>query len=382
MKLTTKGIERLRAGRHGDGGGLYLVIEKPPSQSRHWVLRVTISGTRRDLGLGACPVVSLAKARRRAFTTRVAIADGIDPLAEKRRATVPTFADAAEQVIAFHQDTWKGGGKTAALWRTTLAEYVYPHFGTTGVDTVGTADVMNALTPIWAGKHATAVKVRRRIGAIMKWAIAQGYRQDDPAGAAVTAALPKRTAPVKHMTAIPHAAVADAIARVHASGAWIGTQLAFEFLVLTATRSGEVRNADWSEIDLDHRVWTIPAARAKTARAHRVPLPDRAVAILLEAITLGDGAGLLFPSVRGRAISDMTISKLIRERGIAAVPHGFRSSFRDWASELTDHPREVVEAALAHVRGDQTEAAYARSDLFDRRRRLMADWACYLSNTV
>ena len=273
----------------------------------------------------------------------------------------------------------------AAAGQTTLREYACPQLGGKGVDRITTADVMAVLLPIWTSKHATAQKVRQRIGTVMKWAIAQGYRNDNPAGDALTAALPKRSAAGRHQRALPHAGVADAIAAVRASAAWAGLKLVFEFLVLTATRSAEARLAAWDEIDLDARVWTLPAARTKAGREHRVPLCSRAVEILDDARRLGVGrtggaaAGLVFPTQRGKAIADARLSGVLHQLGIGAVPHGFRSSFRDWASERTDHPREVVEAALAHVVRNRTEAAYARSDLFERRRRLMDDWMNYLN---
>ena len=235
---------------------------------------------------------------------------------------------------------------------------------------------MAVLLPIWNEKRETARRVRQRIGTIMKWAVAQGYRHDNPAGDAIGAALPKSNGIQKHFRALPHADVAAALATVRASGAAVTTRLAFDFLVLTAARSGEVRRATWAEVDLDAAVWTVPAERMKAQREHRVPLCARAVEILNEARGYADGFGLLFPSVTGRVISDNTLSKLLREQGVAAVPHGFRSSFRDWCSD-TGQPREVAEAALAHVvRG--VEGAYARSDLFDRRRALMDAWAAYV----
>ena len=219
----------------------------------------------------------------------------------------------------------------------------------------------------------------------MKWAIAQGYRSDNPAGDTLTAALPKRSSPVRHQRALPHDEVAGAVATVCASAAWAGLKLVFEFLVLTAARSAEARLATWDEMDMDALVWTIPAARTKAGREHRVPLCSRAVEILDEARRLGLNptgvalAGLVFPSRRGKAIRDALLSGVLQQLGIGAVPHGFRSSFRDWAAERTDHPREVIEAALAHVVRNQTEAAYARSDLFERRRRLVDDWMRYLN---
>ena len=376
-KLTHGKVRALTVpGRYGDGGTLHLVVSHRGTKS--WVQRITIDGRRHDLGLGGWPVVSLAMARDRAFANRRAVADGRDPLAERRKARTPTFEHAVEKVIAIHGGAWKDGGKTASLWRSTLREYAYPLIGGKAVDQVTTADVMSVLVPIWTRKHETARKVRRRIGTVMKWAVAQGHRQDNPAGEAITAALPKRLTHVRHMPALPHAEVPAAIVAVFRSRAWIGTKLAFEFLVLTAARSGEVRLARRDEMDLPRAVWTVPAQRMKAQREHRVPLSRRAVEVLRHAMSLGNPGGLVFPSARRQPLSDMTLSKLLKEQGVAAVPHGFRSSFRDWASERTNHPREVIEAALAHVVRNQTEAAYARSDLFEKRRNLMEEWAVYV----
>ena len=371
-------------GRYCDGNGLYLQVD--PSGARRWVQRIVVRGKSCALGLGSFSLVSLAEAREQALANRRIARAGGDPLAERRRAHgIPTFEEAAGQVLALHQAAWKDSSRTAQLWQATMREYAYPHLGAKGVDQVTTADVMAVLLPIWTRKHETARNVRRRIGRVMKWAIAQGYRNDNPAGEAITAALPKRPAPVQHMRALPHGEVSGAIAAVRASGAWVGMQLAFEFLVLTAARSGEVRRAAWDEIDLVALTWTIPATRMKAMREHRVPLSSRAVEVLQEAKRLGgwaggECAGLVFPSRRGNPIGDDKFSAFVRKLGIAAVPHGFRSSFRDWASERTNHPREVIEAALAHAVRNQTEAAYARSDLFERRRQLMDDWMEYLAS--
>ena len=206
-----------------------------------------------------------------------------------------------------------------------------------------------------------------------------GYRPDNPAGDALGQALGRQQNVVQHMRALPHGAVADALTTVRASRASVTTKQAFEFLVLTAARSGEVRLATWDEMDLEAGVWAIPAARMKAKREHRVPLSGQALAILHDVQRRSDGTGLVFRSRRGKPLSTVTLSKLIKGLGIAAVPHGFRSSFRDWAAEQTNTPREVIEAALAHTVRNPTEAAYARSDLFDRRRRLMDDWSVYLS---
>ena len=238
------------------------------------------------------------------------------------------------------------------------------------------------MLPIWSTKHETARRVRQRIGTVMKWAVAQGYRADNPAGDAIGAALPKNSAIRKHQRALPYGEVVAAVEAVRASGAGITAKLAFEYLVLTACRSGEVRLARWEEFDLGAAEWLIPGERMKTKRPHRVPLSGRALEILCEARPLSGGTGLVFPSPRGKALSDNTLSKLLRDLGIQAVPHGFRSSFRDWASECTNAPRSVMEAALAHVNPNRVEAAYARSDLFERRRALMESWAAYLANDL
>ena len=371
-------------GRYCDGNGLYLHVE--PSGSRHWVQRLVIHGKARALGLGSFALVPLAEARERALANRRIARSGGDPRRTPRRDPgMPTFEEAVGRVLAIHGAAWKAGARTAENWQTTLRQYAYPCLGRKGVDRVTTADVMAALLPIWTRKHATAQKVRQRIGTVMKWAIAQGYRNDNPAGDALTAALPKRSAPVRHQRALPHGEVAGAVATVCASAAWPGLKLVFEFLVLTAARSAEARLATWDEIDLDARTWTVRATRTKTGREHRVPLCIRAVEVIEEARRLSVDlartapARQVFPSQRGRAIRDATLSGLLQQLGIGAVPHGFRSSFRDWASERTDHPRQVIEAALGHVVRNQTEAAYARSDLFERRRRLMADWMRYLN---
>ena len=373
------------AGRYCDGNGLYLHVET--SGSRRWVQRLVILGKSCTLGLGGYRLVSLAEARELARDNRRVARSGGDPLAERRRADgVPTFAEAVEKVIAIHSEIWKHSEKTKQQWRGCVRDHAYARIGDKGVDKVTTADVMAVLLPLWTRRHATARKLRQRIGAVMKWAVAQGYRTDDPTGVAISAALPKRTNPVRHMPALAHEEVAGAIEAVNASSAWVGTKLCFEFMVLTAVRPGEARGARWEEIDFDALGWTIPATRMKASREHRVPLCARAAEVLHAAARLLNGSttaqsgGLVFPSVRGKQLADARLSKLLEQLGIGAVPHGFRSSFRDWASERTDHPREVVEAALAHVVRNRTEAAYARSDLFDRRRQLMDDWMQYLDS--
>ena len=240
--------------------------------------------------------------------------------------------------------------------------------------------VMAVLQPIWNEKRETARRVKQRISAICRWAVAQGHRTDDPAGIVIDAALPRNGVKRRHMPALRYDEVADCIAKVKASTRVSrSSKLALEFLVLTAARSGEVRKATWDEIDLDGATWTVPAERMKANREHRVPLSGRALEVLNEAVELSDGSGLVFPGARaGRPISENTHAKLLRELGFDAVTHGFRSSFRDYAAEQTHTPHAVMEAALAHTIKNKAEAAYARSDLFEKRRELMESWAQHL----
>ena len=364
-----------KARRYGDGNGLYLLVK--PGGRKSWVQRIVVQGVRRDLGLGSANLVTLKEARQLAHENRRLARAGEDPQAPRNVAS-PSFADALESVIGMHAATWKEGGRTADQWRASMARYVLPRLGRKGVHAVSTADIMAVLSPIWVEKHETARRIRRRIGAVMNWAMAQGYRPDNPAGEYVVAALPKVGRVVEHQRALPYSEVGTAVAKVRASKASPGARLAFEFMVLCAVRSSEARLARWDEIDLGAREWQIPAERMKGKRGHRVPLADRTLVVLNEAQSLRQGEPVFPSSVRGRAIASGTLVKLLQGLAIDAVPHGFRSSFRDWASERTDTPHAVMEAALAHVVTGQTEAAYARSDLFDRRRTLMQAWADYL----
>ena len=370
-----------RPGVYGDQHGLRLRVyksRKRQSISKQWIWRGTVGGNRRDIGLGGFPYITLAEARQTAFEYRKISRSGGDPVTLRRRPDVPTFAQATEIVIAIHREGWKDGGKSEMQWRSSLRDYALPRLGRKGVEEITTADVMAVLVPHWHTKTETMRRVRQRIGAVMKWAIAQGHRADNPAGDAIAAALPKNGSARRHQRALPFGEVGAALAKVRTSGAYRPAVLAFEFLVLTACRSGEVRFAAWDEVDLGTATWTIPARRMKAEREHRVPLSARALEVLREAQELRDGSGLVFPSQRARAIHNGTLSKLLHELKIDAVPHGFRSSFRDWAAECTDAPREVCELALAHVNSDRVEAAYRRSDLFDRRRALMEQWSEFL----
>ena len=382
-RLSARFVATVREpGRYGDGrgsGGLSLLVKRTARGhlAKSWAQRIQVDGRARNLGLGVWPHVSLAEARQKSALNLAARRRG--ELATGRKRNIPTFAEAAETVIAIHATGWKQGSSSEEDWRLTLRNYAMPKLGQRPVNRINTADVMAILVPIWNEKRVTARKVRQRIGAVMHWAVAQGYREDNPAGEAIGAALPKQAVRPQHFAALPYGKVAGAIATARASGAYPGTVLAFEFLVLTACRSAEVRGARWEEMDLQGREWRIPAERMKTNREHRVPLSTRALAVLGEAKAWADRSGLVFPSATGRPLDRAAISRLVRQLGIGAVPHGFRSSFRDWAAECTDVPREVCELALAHVNTNAIEAAYRRSDLFERRRVLMEQWAAFLA---
>ncbi len=382
-RLSARFVETIKEpGTYGDGrgsGGLSLRVKRTARGhlAKSWGQRISVDGRPRNLGLGSWPHVSLAEARQKCVLNLLARQRG--ELVTGRKRTVPTFEEAAEKVIAVHRAGWKDGSRSEADWRGTLRDYAMPKLGRRPVDRITTGDVMRILLPMWNEKRVTARRVRQRIGAVMRWAVAQGYREDNPAGEAIGAALPKNGVPAQHLAALPYAEVAGALARVRGSGAYPGTVLAFEFLVLTACRSGEVRGARWEEMDLEAGEWRIPAERMKTRREHRVPLSTRALAVLREARASANGSRWVFPSPRGRPLSGTALVKLARDLRIGAVPHGFRSSFRDWTAECSDAPREVCELALAHVNTDRVEAAYRRTDLFERRRALMESWSAFLA---
>jgi len=385
-QLTAKFVRNITdPGEYCDGNCLYLRVN--PSGSRQWVQRIVIRGKRSELGLGGYPLVSLAEARGAALENRKLARSGGDPLAEKRRTReIPTFEAAARLVHEMHGPTWRNE-KHRKDFITSLERYAFPKIGAKRVSEITTADLLTILSPIWTTKAETARRVRQRIGTVLKWAIAQRWRENNPAES-VAAALPKLAKAPRHRKALPHQKVAACIATVQASKATKATKLALEFLILTAARSGEIRNATWGEIDLhgaetldaaNQITWVIPAARMKMKREHRVPLSSRAIDILCEALPLQGASGLIFPSPRDKPLSDMTLSKLVKELSFEADVHGFRTSFRTWAQELTDFPVEVAEAALAHATGDAVVKAYARSDVFERRRGMMQEWCEYLA---
>ena len=382
-KFTNRFVQTAAPGFYFDSGCPTLCLKVRPSGSRSWVQRISISGKQTMLGLGGYPLTSLVEARDKATDHRRTVRNGGDPRIDKRASRAPTFAAAFEMVIAIQKDAWRGD-KQEAQWRASLREYAFPKLGARPVDRITTADVMGVLLPIWNTKQVTAKRVRQRISAVMKWSVAAEYRSDNPAGEVLGSALPKQTASKTHHRALPFQEVGVALVKLRGDNRtqthW-ATKAVFEFMVLTAARSGEARGATWNEIDLDNGMWIVPGERMKAGQEHRVPLSRAALAVLVNAAQYRDTTGLVFPGARTAPIAGATVAKFLRENGIRAVPHGFRSSFRDWAVEKTDAPREVAELALAHVEGTATERAYRRTDLFERRRDLMQAWADYLTET-
>ena len=381
--LTAAKVKALtKPGMHHDGRGLYLRVA--PGGSKGWMLRATIDGRRRDLGLGGYPSVSLAKARQFADAHRLAVAEGRDPLAEKRRAKMPTFAEAAAKVHEANLPRWKNGKHTAQRL-STLERYAFPTIGMMPLDRITRRDVLAVLTPIWSAKPETARRVRQRIRTVLKWGQAHGYVEHNAAGDGIDGALPPMPRVKAHFRALPYAEIPAALETIDGSSAGLAAKLCMRFVILTATRSGEARGATWHEIDMDAREWRISANRMKAGAEHRVPLSDAALAVLHEAAPLRGDDDLIFLSARkrGSALSDMTLTKVLRDCGLAdrATVHGFRSAFRDWAAERTNAPHAVMERALAHAVADAVEAAYARSDLLERRRALMEEWARFVTGT-
>ena len=365
-KLTVAKINSLK--RYGDGGGLYLVITK--TGTRNWIQRIVLSGKRTDKGIGGYPAVSLAQARRKAAANRSAVANGINPW-EAEEAVAPTFREAALIVHELNFPRWKNA-KHAKSWIQTLERHAVPVIGDTPVNQVGQQDVLRVLTPIWTEIPENARRVRQRMRTVFKWAMANDIISYNPAGEAVDGALPPMPKVKNHMKALPYQQVADALKIVDNGPSNVVTKLAFKFLVLTAARSIEVRGALWPEIDPKAREWRIPAIRMKDSEEHRVPLSEQAVAVLSEALPLTESQ-LAFPSFHDpdKMLLENALSLMLRKRGIEAVPHGFRSSFRDWAAEQTSASHAAMELSLAHHVGSTVEQAYFRSDLFEQRRELM-----------
>jgi integrase len=382
-------VRRLKKpGFHADGGQLYVQVSRAGSKS--WLFRFARQGRERWMGLGPYPDVSLAEARQKAFDARRLLRDGLDPIEARRGARMAarleearslTFKDCAERYIAAHEAGWRNA-KHRAQWRSTLGTYAYPELGDLSVAAIDTALVMKTLEPIWQAKPETADRLRGRIEAVLDWAAARNYRTgDNPARwrGHLDKLLParRRLARVKHHAALPSRDLPAFMVELR-NQAGVSAR-ALEFAILTAARTGEVIGAIWGEIDMGEKVWTVPAERMKGGRTHRVPLCERTVEIL---DTLPRGGDSVFGGTRARKpLSQMALLMTLRrmKRDDLTV-HGFRSTFRDWAAECTSFPREVAEAALAHVISDKVEAAYRRGDLFERRRQLMEAWSRYCAS--
>lgn len=393
-ELSAVEVRRLvdEVGFHAVGGapGLHLRVDAA-GRSAYWVLRVTVAGKRRDMGLGGFPDVGLAAAREAAREKRAMAREGRDPITERAqarsaaaaaRAAAITFDEAAAQTIKAMRAGWKNQ-KHAEQWTSTLATYASPVIGRTLVRDVTLAAVLEVLRPIWTDKTETASRLRARIEAVMNWARVHGYRPADapnPAAwdgnLALVLPAPGKVAARGHHEAVPWKDMAGFMARL-GEAAGVGA-LALRFTILTAARSGEVRGMRWEELDLEGAVWTVPAARMKAGREHRAPLSGDALALLRSLPAPAQGrarTGLVFEGRAGAPLSDMTLAAVLKRMKVEATVHGFRSSFRDWAAEATAYPGEVAEMALAHAIGSRVEAAYRRGDLFDKRRNLMEAWA-------
>lgn len=385
-ELSALEVGRLKLpGLHFVGGVRGLALQVAPGGARTWVLRFTIAGKRRDMGLGGFPEVPLAGAREKAREARAKADQGIDPILHRQEAKSALRASAAaaktfDECVSAYVDAksaeWRNP-KHRQQWSNTLEQYASPVIGKLLVRDVMLAHVLKILEPIWTTKTETASRLRGRIESVLNWATVRGYRSgENPARwrGHLDKLLPKpsKVVKVEHHAALDVNAVPGFMSALREQKG-LGAR-ALEFTILTAARSGEVRGATWDEIDLDNAVWTIPAERMKAGREHRVPLSPAAIK-LLHALPRIEGATLLFPSTKNTPLSDMTLTGVLRRMGVEAVPHGFRSTFRDWAAERTNFPRDVVEMALAHTIGDKVEAAYRRGDLFAKRVQLMSAWS-------
>ena len=377
MKLTAKFVEHVsEAGKYYDQHGLFLHVR--PSGAKKWLQRYTFQGRRREIGLGSAKIVSVATARKNAYQNLVLVSEGIDPIEDKKQdSVIPKFETAARKVHEENRPTWRNA-KHAAQFITTLETYAFPLIGSMSVKEINSSHILRILSPIWVTKAETAKRVRQRLSTVFKYCVAQQWRTDDPANIAIVEALPNSKRKVQHRRSISYNDVSDFIATVSKSSAGLSTKLGLEFLILTAARSGEVRNAHWDEVN--DSLWTIPAERMKAGVAHRVPLPPRCMEILEEAKKISQGSGYIFEGTKpNKPLSENTFNKLMKELGLEVHAHGFRTSFRTWTQEKTNYPREIAEAALAHSLKDKAEAAYARSDLLEKRAELMEAWAQFIS---
>jgi len=393
VELSAVEVRKLsKPGRHAVGGvsGLLLVVQD--SGSKSWILRTTVGGKRRNIGLGGFPEVSLQDARGKAREMKKSIEKGVDPVEEKRKAkrlllkeqeSAISFEEAAEQFFQKKRPEFKNP-RYAQNWISSVISYANPIIGKKPVSEIDLQDVISVLKPIWYEKTETATRLRQRLEGILNWATVSGYRSgDNPARwkGHLDAVLskPSRIRDTKHFPALPWKEIGRFMVELRKRKGMAARCL--EFIILTACRSGEARFATWEEIDFDSKIWMIPGGRMKSGKEHRVPLSDD-VFELLDSLPKFEGVSYLFPSSRGSTLSDMTISSVCKRMEINAVPHGFRSTFRDWCAESTNFPREVAELALAHSISNSVEAAYLRGDLLDKRRQLMDAWADFIRQPI
>ncbi|UWR32326.1 tyrosine-type recombinase/integrase [Sulfitobacter sp. W027] len=383
-KLTKKLVENLGPGRHGDGNGLYLVVD--PSGARRWIVRVVVKGQknkkgaplRTDFGLGGADIVTLNQARERALEYRRMAKQGLNPRFNARQE-VPTFEQVAQQVHIDRMPTWKNA-KHGQQWINTLRDYAFPKIGRMPIDSVDQPEVMICLAPIWTEKHETAKRLAQRIKTVLDVARSKGFRTGENPVTAIKDAgsLPKVKAKVKHHNAMGWKDVPSFYAKLKTRNAMAAKALMFT--CLTGSRTGEVLGLRWEELDFEQQLWTCPAERMKTGVAHRVPLTDEALSII-EPLRELKSDFVFEGQKRHRPLSNMSMLMLLRRMDVEGVTvHGFRSTFRDWASEVGNVPREVAEKSLAHSVGSDVERAYARSDLLDKRRALMRDWSKYVAS--
>ncbi|MDB5711442.1 MAG: site-specific integrase [Sphingomonas bacterium] len=372
--LTSLQVKNAKVGRHADGRGLYLVVREGGSKA--WVLRAQIAGARRDLGLGSAATLTLAAARGKAADMRARLKAGeeIRPKAPPKPKPKPTFAEAAQACHEALKSGW-ANRRHSESWLASLENHMFPAIGTVPVDTVTSIAIRDAIAPIWLIIPETARRVLQRVGVVLDYAHIREWRPNEASLRSVRKGLPRQPAEENHYPALPYAEVPAFVARLMKLPLAAGRD-ALLFTILTAARSGETRLATWSEFDLPSATWSIPPSRMKMKRAHVVPLAEPVIQMLERRLTLRSESGLVFSNSGTKPLCDMTMTKVVRDMGMAEITvHGFRSSFTDWAAEETDFPKEVVDKALAHQLVDRVEAAYRRTDFFERRRKLMDAWA-------
>lgn len=380
-KLTAARLKSLtKPGRYSDGDGLFLVVK--PAGGRNWVLRALCGGKRRDIGLGPLKSVDLGDAREAAHQIRRQIAQGLDPVAERKRGQrkIPTFREAAGIVHREHKPSWKNG-KHQNQWLSTLETYAFPKLGDRLVSDIGAPEIRDVLAPIWLSKPETARRVRQRVGTVLDWACVKGFRTSEAPLRSLSKGLPRQPKKDGHFAAMGYADVPKFMQRLRERES-IG-RLALEAVILTAARSGEIRFARWGEVDMEAGLWAIPAERMKMGRPHVVPLSPEAIDVFKRAAKFRVcNTDLIFPGQKlKKPMSDMTLLKILRDMKAAVTVHGFRSAFRDWVADQTSYPGEVAEAALAHAIPNKVEAAYRRTDFFEKRRLLMNEWGTFCGST-